>query len=120
MGAILTENLSKTYSGGLHRTKQTAALRSLNLEVRPGEVFGFLGPNGAGKTTTIHLLLNLIRPSKGAAFVFDCPSHDPTVHRRVGYLPESVNLHDYYRGKRLLEFYAALLGTPRPERSARA
>src|SRR2546425_8069039 len=116
MLAIRTENLSKTYRGNWRGRGRTCALRGLNLEVRPGEVFGFLGPNGAGKTTTIHLLLNLIRPSKGAAFVFDCPSHDTTVHGRIGYLPESVNLHDYYRGKGLLEFYASLLGTPRSER----
>ncbi|HEV3398110.1 MAG TPA: ATP-binding cassette domain-containing protein, partial [Actinomycetes bacterium] len=41
------------------------ALRELDLEVQPGEVFGYLGPNGAGKTTTIRLLLDFIRPTSG-------------------------------------------------------
>jgi len=119
MGAILTENLSKTYSGGLDRTKQTAALRSLNLEVKEGEIFGFLGPNGAGKTTTIHLLLNLIRPTQGTAFLFGSAITDTAVHGRLGYMPESMNLHDYYRGRQLLEFYAALVGVPSGDRPIR-
>src|SRR2546425_6976625 len=58
MLAIRTENLSKTYRGNWRGRGRTCGLRGLNLEVRPGEVFGFLGPNGAGKTTTFHLLLN--------------------------------------------------------------
>jgi len=51
--AVRTEGLSKTYGSN-------QALRSLDLEVLPGEVVGYLGPNGAGKTTTIRLLLGLI------------------------------------------------------------
>ncbi len=118
MTAIRTENLCKTYRSGWNQD-QTAAVRMLNLEVREGEIFGFLGPNGAGKTSTIHLLLNLIRPTSGTAHLFDRPVTEPKVHRRLGYLPESVNLHDYYRGRQLLEFYAALCGVPAESRSAR-
>jgi len=118
MTVIRTENLSKSYGGGWRR-QSTDALRGLDLEVRAGEVFGFLGPNGAGKTTTIHLLLNFIRPSAGAAFLFDCPATDASTRGRIGYLPESVNLHDYYRGGRLLEFYAALFDMPRDTQKRR-
>jgi ABC-2 type transport system ATP-binding protein len=118
MAAIRTENLSKTYRAGLSG-KDTVAVRALNLDVKEGEVFGFLGPNGAGKTTTIHLLLNLIRPTGGTAFLFDRPVTETEVHRRLGYLPESVNLHDYYRGRTLLDFYAALCGVPPASRAAR-
>src|SRR5438105_11845317 len=116
MSAIRSENLSKTYRGGWRRTE---ALQGLNLEVQAGEVFGFLGPNGAGKTTTIHLLLNFIRPTAGAAFLFERPVTDTAVKRQIGYLPESVTVHDYYRGARLLEFYAALLDLPRAVRRPR-
>ncbi len=118
MTAIRTENLGKTYGAG-RNGKETAAVRALNLEVREGEIFGFLGPNGAGKTSTIHLLLNLIRPTSGTAYLFDRPVTETEVHRRLGYLPESVNLHDYYRGRALLDFYAALCGVPADSRSAR-
>jgi ABC-2 type transport system ATP-binding protein len=118
MAVIRTENLSKTYQAR-RKVRETAAVRTLNLEVKEGEIFGFLGPNGAGKTTTIHLLLNLIRPTSGTAYLFDSPSTETEVHRRLGYLPETVNLHDYYRGRKLLEFYAALAGVPTASRSGR-
>ncbi len=118
MAAIRLENLCKTYRSGWWGD-DTAALCRLDLEVKEGEIFGFLGPNGAGKTTTIHLLLNLIRPSSGAAYVFDQPAAETEVHRRIGYLPESVNLHNYYRGRRLLNFYAKLCGMANSTRSAR-
>jgi ABC-2 type transport system ATP-binding protein len=87
--------------------------------VKEGEIFGFLGPNGAGKTTTIHLLLNLIRPTAGTAYLFDLPVTETEVHRRLGYLPESVNLHDYYRGRGLLNFYAKLCGLSLDSRRTR-
>ena len=118
MSAIRTEHLSKTYGSGFNR-EATTALQGLNLEVREGEIFGFLGPNGAGKTTTIHLLLNLMRPTSGQAFLFDRPVTETDIHRRLGYLPESVNLHDYYTGRALLNFYAELGGVPAGNRSAR-
>jgi ABC-2 type transport system ATP-binding protein len=61
--AIATVNLSKRYG-------QRAAVDNLALEVEEGAIFGFLGPNGSGKTTTIRLLLSLIRPTGGDAFLF--------------------------------------------------
>jgi ABC-2 type transport system ATP-binding protein len=64
-------------------------LDGLDLEVRPGEVYGFLGPNGAGKTTTIRILLDLIRPTKGTVEVLgEAPRRGGTaLRRRLGYLP---------------------------------
>jgi len=59
---IRTENISKHY-GDVH------AVSDLSLNVRKGEIYGFLGLNGAGKTTTIRMLLGLIRPTSGAAFI---------------------------------------------------
>jgi ABC-2 type transport system ATP-binding protein len=94
-------------------------VRSLSLEINEGEIFGFLGPNGAGKTTTIHLLLNLIRPTSGTAFLFDQPVTHTQIHQRLGYLPETVNLHTYYSGRKLLDFYATLCGVPSDTRSTR-
>jgi len=120
MSAIQTENLGKGYRAFLFGDlQQPFALKGLSLEVREGETFGFLGPNGAGKTTTILLLLNLIQPTVGSAWLFGEPVSRSGVHRRLGYLPESVNLHDYYTGQGLLEFYAALLNVPRETRRPR-
>ena len=59
---IKTENLSKHY-GDVH------AVSEMSLNVRKGEIYGFLGLNGAGKTTTIRMLLGMIRPTSGAAFI---------------------------------------------------
>ncbi|HUA66489.1 MAG TPA: ABC transporter ATP-binding protein [Alphaproteobacteria bacterium] len=129
MPAISAEKLQKAYSSiwgkrvspaqSASNGSQTNALTGLTLEVREGETFGFLGPNGAGKTTTILLLLNLIRPTSGSVELFGRPATDFAVHRRLGYLPESVNLHDYYTGRGLLEFYAGLLEVPISGRKAR-
>ena len=55
---IRLENLTKHYG-------RVAAVDSLNLEVQPGEIFGFLGPNGAGKTTTIRVMMGILRPTSG-------------------------------------------------------
>ena len=114
MSVIRTENLAKTYKGG------TVALKGLDLQVNAAEVFGFIGPNGAGKSTTIQLLLNFIRPDQGSAFLFDQPVAGADHRKRLGYLPESVNLHTYYTGRRLLEFYAGLAGVPSADRGRRA
>ena len=60
---IRTENLSKNF-------RDVLAVSDLSLNVRKGEIYGFLGLNGAGKTTTIRMLLGMIRPSSGAAFIY--------------------------------------------------
>jgi ABC-2 type transport system ATP-binding protein len=80
--------------------------------VNQGEIFGFLGPNGAGKTTTIRILLDLIRPTSGAALVFGTDSRaDPVgVHKRVGYLPGEFTLYDRLTGAETIEFFANLRG----------
>jgi len=102
---ISTEKLTKSY--GVHR-----GILDVDLEVNPGEVFGFLGPNGAGKTTTIRVLLDLIRPTSGTARVFGIvSSEDPVaIHRRIGYLPGEFNLYDRLTGAETIEYFANLRG----------
>jgi len=102
---IRTEKLTKSY--GSHR-----GIVDVDLEVQQGEVFGFLGPNGAGKTTTIRLLLDLIRPTSGRAFVFDIEtSADPAaIHRRIGYLPGEFALYDRLTGRQTLAYFGNLRG----------
>jgi ABC-2 type transport system ATP-binding protein len=102
---IRTEKLTKSY--GSHR-----GIVDVNLEVQQGEVFGFLGPNGAGKTTTIRVLLDLIRPTSGKAFVFDTESSaDPAaIHRRLGYLSGEFALYDRLTGGQTLEYFGNLRG----------
>jgi len=102
---IHTEQLTKSY--GRHR-----GVIDLDLEVQAGEIFGYLGPNGAGKTTTIRLLLDLIRPTKGRAFVFGIQADvEPVlVHRRTGYLPGEFTLYDRLTGGETIAYFANLRG----------
>jgi len=102
---IQAEKLTKYY--GSHR-----GIVDVDLEVQQGEIFGFLGPNGAGKTTTIRLLLDLIRPTSGRAFVFGVEtSVDPAaIHRRIGYLPGEFALYDRLTGGQTIDYFANLRG----------
>ena len=90
--------------------RQVIALEALDLEVRRGEVFGFLGPNGAGKTTTLKILMGLIYPSSGNAWILDRPIGDVGVKHQIGFLPESPYFYDYLTGEEFLRFYGQLFG----------
>jgi ABC-2 type transport system ATP-binding protein len=81
------------FDGLFKRFGHIVAVDDLNLTVAAGEIFGFLGPNGAGKSTTIRVLLGLIRPSAGAAYVFGDPAVDVRrAHRHLAYVPADVAL----------------------------
>lgn len=102
--AIRTEDLTKHFG-------RTVALEGLTLDVREGEIFGFLGPNGAGKSTTIRLLLGLIRPTRGTAWLGGVPVTDVVrAHRSVGYVPGDVSLWPQLTGLECLELLGAISG----------
>ncbi len=103
--AIHTESLTKHYG-------TVEALVDLDLDIGPGEVFGFLGPNGAGKTTMIRTILDEIRPTAGSAAIMGMDSHRQSVaiRRRIGYLPGDLSLYPNLTGKDLLTYFANLRG----------
>ena len=105
--AIVTNGLTKRYGS-------VQALVDLDLEVRPGEIFGFLGPNGAGKSTTIRILLGFLHPTHGSARVLgrDVEAESVEVRRRVGYLPGGIALYDSLSGKDALDYLSDLDGLP--------
>lgn len=113
------EKLSKEFKLGLRLTR-VQAVRSLDLEVRQGEIFGFLGPNGAGKTTAMKVAMGLIRPTSGRALLFGESVANPAVRRRIGYLPEQPYFYDYLTGFEILDFYGQLYGMPKKARRQRA
>jgi ABC-2 type transport system ATP-binding protein len=99
-------------SGLTKRFGRRLAVDGLDLEVAPGEIFGFLGPNGAGKSTTIRMLLGLLRPDGGEARVLGAriPHERLRVSARVGALAESPAFYEYLSGRRNLELLARLSG----------
>lgn len=105
--AIQTHNLRKVYGNKL-------AVRNLSLTVRRGSIFGFLGPNGAGKTTSIKMLLGLVRPTGGQAFVLGAASGDVAVRRKIGFLPEHFQFYKWLTAAELLELHGRLCGVPKP------
>jgi ABC-2 type transport system ATP-binding protein len=109
---LRTLDLTKVYADFWGRPR-VAALSALNLEVHQGEVFGLLGPNGSGKTTTIKLLLGLLRPTRGDAFVFGRDPTDLAVKHRLGYLPEETYLYQFLDAEETLAFFGSLFHLPR-------
>lgn len=106
---VQTEELSKVFRVGFWG-KRVTAVDGANLEVRSGEVFGFLGPNGAGKTTTLKMLMGLIYPTSGQAWLFGRELGDPQTKARLGFLPESPYFYDYLTSREFLGFYGHLFG----------
>ncbi|MFN2581254.1 MAG: ATP-binding cassette domain-containing protein [Candidatus Dormibacteria bacterium] len=88
------------------------AVRGIELDVRPGEIFGFLGPNGAGKSTTISILCTLVKPTSGQALVagFDVMKNASAVRSRIGLVFQDPSLDAQLSGRENLEFHAFLYG----------
>jgi ABC-2 type transport system ATP-binding protein len=107
--AVETAGLTKRYPLTWKR-KVLVALDHLDLQIRPGEVFGLLGPNGSGKSTTLKLLLGLIVASEGEARIFGLPPESLDARRRVGFLPENPYFYAFLNGDETLRFYGKLCG----------
>jgi ABC-2 type transport system ATP-binding protein len=103
--AIHTDGLTKHYG-------DVKALVDLNLDIRPGEIFGFLGPNGAGKTTMIRTILDEIRPTAGEASILGMDSHQQSVEIRkhIGYVPGDLAMYPNLTGRDTLTYFANLRG----------
>ena len=102
---IETKGLTKNF-GSL------VAVSDLDLYIEAGDIFGFIGPNGAGKTTTMRVLVTLLEPTKGTAFIdgLDVTKKGKEVRRRVGYMPDFMGVYDDLKVFEYLEFFAAAFG----------
>jgi ABC-2 type transport system ATP-binding protein len=89
----------------------TVAVDGLDLTVEAGQVFGFVGRNGAGKTTTMRMLLGLVRPTAGQAWLNGRPLPDPAGLASVGAMIEEPCFYPWMTGRRNLEVLA-LCGPP--------
>jgi ABC-2 type transport system ATP-binding protein len=106
--AIVVDGLVKRFG-------ELEAVKGVDFEVAPGEVFGFLGPNGAGKTTTINMLCTLVKPTAGAATVagYDVVRQRDDVRRHIGLVFQDPTLDTYLTAAQNLELHAELYGVPR-------
>ncbi len=112
--AIRVRGLTKKYG-------DVTAVGGVDLDVLPGETFGFLGPNGAGKSTTIRMLCTLAKPTSGTATVagYDVVRQRPDVRRHIGLVFQETTLDSYLTGTQNLKFHAELYGVPRNVADAR-
>ena len=105
--AIRTQNLSRSF-------KKFNAVENLNLSIQKGEIYGFLGANGAGKTTTIKMLVGLLEPSTGQAWIAGHNAWtDPLAAKAaLGYVADRAILYERLTGREFLNFLAQLRGIP--------
>ncbi len=115
---IQTRNLTKVYKDFWGRPR-LKALDNLSIEVGTGEIFGILGPNGSGKTTTIKILLGLLFPTSGEAFVLGRPATDVGAKARIGFLPEESYLYRFLNADETLDFFGRLFHLDRATRRKR-
>jgi ABC-2 type transport system ATP-binding protein len=120
---LLTNNLSKTFSSGKgKKVKKIEAVKGVDLEVKPGEIFGFLGPNGAGKSTTLNMLTTLLSPTDGKATVagFDLLKHPQKVREQIGYVSQAGGADTFANAFENLLLQARLYGITKAIASQKA
>jgi ABC-2 type transport system ATP-binding protein len=88
---IIINNLSKVYKNGFN------ALKTVNLNIKKGEIFAMLGPNGAGKTTLISIICGIVKPSSGKVTVdgFDIIDDYRETRSRIGLVPQELTLEQF-------------------------
>ena len=113
---IEVERLVRVFKGGIR------AVDGIDLEVAPGEIYGFLGPNGAGKSTTVHMLTTLLPPTSGRAVVagYDVVRDGPKVRESIGAALQEAALDPLLTGREHLRLQIALHDLPRAERRTRS
>src|SRR3954464_13562238 len=113
---IRAEALVREFKGGIR------AVDGIDLEVAPGEIYGFLGPNGAGKSTTVHMLTTLLPPTSGRATVagFDVSRDGPEVRRRIGAALQEAALDPFLTGREHFSLQGGLHGLSKADRAERA
>src|ERR1700739_2411744 len=112
---IEVEGLVKDFKGGIR------AVDGIDLQVAPGEIYGFLGPNGAGKSTTVLVLTTLLPPTAGRVRVagLDVVHRGAEVRRAIGASLQESALDPYLTGTEHMRLQSALHGLPKSERETR-
>lgn len=108
---IETRDLTKKYG-------ELFAIKSINLNLDRGDLFGFIGPNGSGKTTTMRILATLLNPTWGEAYVggHSIYTQPKEIRRMIGYMPDFFGVYDDMKVIEYLEFFAAAYRIRGPKR----
>ena len=104
MSAVKIIGLTKIFRSGL-KQKRVVALDHLNLNIEAGQIVSYLGPNGAGKTTTFKLLLGLLYPTDGDAWLLGKHIKEIGAKEAIGFLPEQPYFYNYLTAREFLDFY---------------
>ena len=107
--AVAVTELTKVFPVSFRR-QSIVALRNLDLQVKPGEVYGLLGPNGSGKSTTLKIVLGLVSPTRGQTEIFGRNSRLVESREAVGFLPENPYFYKFLTGTETLRFFGQLCG----------
>ncbi len=107
--AIRAEGLTKVFN------RHLVAVDHINFTVKHGEIFGFLGPNGAGKTTTINMLITILKPTEGHAYILgsDIAKQNTAVRNVIGVVPQEYTADEDLTGLENILLCADLYGIPR-------
>lgn len=102
---IEIKQLNKSFKG-------VETISSVNMNIRPGEIYGFLGPNGAGKTTIMKMILNLIKPTSGDIKVFNQPVTRTSYQylSKIGSIIEYPEFYERLSAKENLELHCEYMG----------
>jgi ABC-2 type transport system ATP-binding protein len=105
---ISIRDLGKTYAGGFQ------ALKSIDLEIRRGEIFALLGPNGAGKTTLISIVCGIVNPTAGRVFVdgHDIVTEFRQTRSKIGLVPQELTTDTFETVLSTVRFSRGLFGKP--------
>jgi len=108
---ITVERLAKQFKKG------PLAVDGIDLQVGPGEIYGFLGPNGAGKSTTVHMLTTLLPPTSGTATVagYDIVKQGPDVRDQIGVALQEAALDQFLTAREHMRLQAGMHGIPKDE-----
>src|SRR3954470_1122692 len=107
--AVALSGVTKVFPVPFQR-RSVVAVRDLDLEVAPGQIYGLLGPNGSGKSTTLKIILGLVTPTRGSAKIFGRDSDEVASRESVGFLPENPYFYKFLTGAETLRFYGKLCG----------
>ncbi len=114
--AIQALNLNKIYKKSNSNTVK--ALENFEIKIPKGSIYGLLGPNGAGKSTFINILGGLVKKDSGKVLIeeFDIDSNAKESRRKIGIVPQELNIDPFFTPFELLELQAGLYGIKKVNR----